>query len=338
MNGSGCRDRFQMLNFIFLKNTAMGSLSRRKFIRSGTGILGLAWAGLPFGRWPRDVDGPGVSALRLSYSTLGCPDWSFDDILNFAVQYGYRAIELRGILTKLEAFDCPQFSDGPAIEATRKKMEEKGLSFIDLCSSTELHVADSGLRRTGLDAARRYIDLAQQLNCPFVRVFPNHLPKDQGREATLDLIVKGLLELGDHAKGGSVSVLMETHGDLVDTATLKQVMQSAKHPHTGLIWDFYNMWSVTGEPPEHVYAELKDYIRHTHIKDGMKVDGKERLTLLGQGQAPVFETIQALVKGGYEGFYSFEWEKRWNPGIEAPELAIGAYPKAMEAIFKRVGV
>jgi sugar phosphate isomerase/epimerase len=307
----------------------MGSLSRRRFIRSGASVFGLAWTGMAFNRHRH--------APRLAYSTLGCPDWSFDNILDFAVKYGYKGIELRGILTQLELFQCPQFSNASAILATRKQVEEKGLSIVDLCSSVELHIADGDLRRARLDDAKRYIDLAQQLNCPFVRVFPNLLPKDRPREATLDLIVKGLLELGDHARGSQVSVLMETHGDLVDTATLKQVMRSAKHPHTGLIWDFYNMWSVTREPPTQVYSELKDYIRHTHVKDGMMIDGKERLTLLGKGEAPVAETIRVLVKGGYTGFYSFEWEKRWHPEIEASELAIGEYPKAMASLFKRAG-
>jgi sugar phosphate isomerase/epimerase len=78
---------------------------------------------------------------------------------------------------------------------------------------------------------------------------------------------------------------------------------------------------------------LKKYIRHTHIKDGRIENGKHRYVLVGQGEAPLQKAISALVKGGYQGFYSFEWEKRWHPELEEPELAVVQYPKAMKAYF-----
>jgi sugar phosphate isomerase/epimerase len=306
-------------------------ISRGKFIRSGSTLLGLAWAGIPF-----DLAGLRKREPHLSFSTLGCPDWTFAQTLDFAVQHGYTGVELRGIHRQLDLTQCPELNSAAHILATRKQVEEKGLSIVDLCSSVELHSADETLWQRHLDEGKRTIDLAQQLHCPFVRVFPNLLPKDQPKEASLDRIAKRLLDLGDHARGSKVSVLMETHGDLVETALLKQVMESAKHPNTGLVWDFYNMWSVTKEPPAQVYDQLKPYIRHAHIKDGITVDGKERLTLMGKGEAPVFEAVQALSRGGYKGYYSFEWEKWWHPEIEAPEIAIGEYPDVMRSYFKRL--
>ena len=49
---------------------------------------------------------------------------------------------------------------------------------------------------------------------------------------------------------------------------------------------------------------------------------------------PIFEAIDLLRKGGYKGYYSFEWEKLWHPEIEAPELAIADYAQAMKDHFK----
>ena len=53
-----------------------------------------------------------------------------------------------------------------------------------------------------------------------------------------------------------------------------------------------------------------------------------------QGEVPIFEAIDALQKGGYKGYYSFEWEKLWHPEIAAPEIAIADYPVAMKKHFK----
>ena len=75
-----------------------------------------------------------------------------------------------------------------------------------------MHIADVAERKKNLDEARQFIDLAQKINCPYVRVFPNKIPKEQEKNETIDLIIKGLMELSNYAKGSNVSVLMETHG------------------------------------------------------------------------------------------------------------------------------
>src|SRR4030095_10516618 len=135
-------------------------------------------------------------------------------------------------------------------------MKDKGLRFVDLGSSAEMHHSDEAERRKQMDEAKRFIDLAQKLNCPYIRVFPNKLPKEN-RASTIDLIVKGLTEAGDHAKGTDVMVLMETHGEVVESAVLKQIMEVANHPKVGLVWDVSNMWTVKKEPTAEWYAALK---------------------------------------------------------------------------------
>ena len=112
-------------------------------------------------------------------------------------------------------------------------------------------------------------------------------------------------------------------------------MKAADNPNVGLVWDIANMWSVTKEPPVEVYQKLKKYIHHTHIKDLRMIDGKEHYTLLGKGEVPIFAAIDALMKGGYRGYYSFEWEKLWHPEIEEPAIALADYPEAMKQHFSK---
>ncbi len=128
-------------------------------------------------------------------------------------------------------------------------------------------------------------------------------------------------------------MLIESHGDLVKIEDLLTVMQAANHPKVGMIWDVTNMWTVTKESPLLAYQQLKKYIRHTHVKDAKMVDGKLAYTLLGKGEVPIFEAVDELFKGGYKGYYSFEWEKLWHPEIAEPEIALADYPKAMQQHF-----
>ena len=307
----------------------MPVITRKEFLQTSAILLAALATGSSFG--------VKKTSPLLSFSTLGCPDWTFKQITSFAVEHGYKGIEVRGIQRQMDLSKCPEFSTERSREATVMLMKEKGLRFVGLGSSASLHFAEGMDRAKNLAEAKVFIDLAQQINCPYIRVFPNKFPKAQQKAATIDLIIKGLLELGDYAKPKNVTVLMETHGDVVKTDDLEMIMRSAEHSNLGLVWDIANMWTVTKERPADAWKKLKKYIRHTHIKDAkLLADGKLQYTLTGQGDVPIFEGIDLLAKDGYKGFYSFEWEKMWHPEIAEPEIALADYPKVMKKHFKRI--
>lgn len=303
----------------------MKPINRKQFLQTTAGLLAMAITGSAF-----DLK---RKMPLLSFSTLGCPDWPFQQIIDFAVANNFKGIEIRGIQRELELTKCKEFNSAENIAATNKLTAEKDLQFVDLGSSAAMHHSDPAERQKNLDEAKRFIDLAQQIKCPYIRVFPNNLPKDKDRNATIDLIIQGLVELGNYANGKNVKVLLESHGELVYIADLQHIMQSVSNNNVGMVWDIVNMWSVTKELPAQVYASLKKYICHTHIKDLKVIDGKEQYTFLGSGEMPIFEAIDILYNGGYKGYYSFEWEKLWHPEIEAPEKAIAHYSKVMKEHF-----
>jgi sugar phosphate isomerase/epimerase len=271
----------------------------------------------------------------LSFSTLGCPGWTFKTILNFADENGYDGIELRGILRQLDLTKCPEFNSKENIQASRKLIESKKVKIIDLGTSTSLQYADPSERQKNLNEAKSFIQLAEQLGCPNIRLFPKDFPKDQERNQTIDLIVKGLQELGDHAKNAGVTVLLITYGSVVDsTDTIEKIMQMAGHPNVGIGWDVASMWVATKERPIEVYERLKKYIRIIHVKDLKLVNGEPQGALLGRGDTPIFETMDAMAADGFKGYYSFEWEKYWQPEILEPEIALTDYAKVMKQHFR----
>lgn len=300
----------------------MVPITRKEFLQSSAFLLASLLAGNAFAS--------GKKAPLLAFSTLGCPDWTLEQITSFAAQHGYKGIEVRGLKRQMDLAQCPEFATAEARRQTAALMKQRGLSFVGLGSSANLHGAEGTEREKNLAEARRFIDLAAQINCPYVRVFPNNLPKEGDKRPTIDLIIRGLKQLDAYAEGKGVTVLMETHGDVVRIEDLTTIMQAAGSRNTGLVWDVTNMWTVTKEPPAEAYRKLKKYIRHVHIKDAKLVDGKLQYTFLGEGEVPIFEAIDALHRGGYKGYYSFEWEKLWHPQLPEPEIAFAHYPKAMK--------
>lgn len=289
--------------------------TRREFLKQSSGLFALS-----------AVDFSKPKNPLLSFSTLGCPAWDFTQVLQHAKTNQYAGIEIRGIKGDLDLPNHPIFSR-TNIAATRRQVADAGVKIVNLGSSANMHFLDQQKRQNNLDEAKKYIELASQLGCPFIRVFPNDLPKDQPENETVDAIIRALQELGDFAKNSGVKVLLESHGKVIKSDMLLHIMESTHHAQVGLVWDFFNMWSVTQEPPAQVYQVLKKYILHTHIKDAMLSGSGEKYTLLGHGNAPVKEALHALKTGGYSGYYSFEWEKHWHPEIEEPEIAIPHYAK-----------
>lgn len=274
--------------------------------------------------------------LPIAFSTLGCPKWDWKTILSNAAQWGYAALELRGILDQMDLTRVPEFT-GERLKTSLKDLSALGLKVSDLGSSAQLHDPDAAKRAQQTGEAKRFIDLAYRLKVPYVRVFPNQLVKGEERRVTMERIIAGLRELGDYAKGSGVTVIVESHGEFTTAPMLLELMQGAGMSNVAFLWDAHHT-CVAGEKPEETYRQLGRYTRHTHLKDSVPQGNERRYVLTGTGEIPIKETVKVLAAGGYKGYYCFEWEKRWHPEIEEPEIAFPHYAKVMREYLTEAGV
>jgi sugar phosphate isomerase/epimerase len=253
--------------------------------------------------------------LPLAFSTLGCPKWSWSRILEQASQMGYSGIELRGIETEMDLTKRPEFIG----------------TITDLGASSKMHESDKTVRAAQLDEGRRFIDLAHQLRAPYVRVFGDAIPPGEAKTDVVARVVDGLKILGAHARGSGVGVIIEAHGDFTDSPTLLEILKGAAMDNVALLWDAHHTFVEGKETPKQTFGALKAYVRHTHLKDSKPEGTGVRYVLTGAGTVPVRDTVSVLAAGGYKGFYCLEWEKRWHPEIEEPEVA---FPQFVEMMRK----
>ena len=263
--------------------------------------------------------------LPISFSTLGCPSWTWLKILDFARQNGFAAVELRGLQGSMDLPSLPEFA--PArIEQSKREIADHRLQISCVDSSANLH-NEGQQHEQQLADARRFIDLASELDAPCVRVFGNKLIGP--RAAALEHIGASLRGLGDYAGPKNVTVLLESHGDFTDSPSLREILEKASSPHVGLLWDAHNTYMEGKEDPAVTVKTLGKYIRHTHLKDSRMESGKDHYVLTGRGQVPVKRQVDLLRQSGYSGYYSFEWEKVWHPEIEEPEIAIADFAQVI---------
>jgi sugar phosphate isomerase/epimerase len=59
-----------------------------------------------------------------------------------------------------------------------------------------------------------------------------------------------------------------------------------------------------------------------HIKDLLQKQSGWQPVLTGEGTFPLSEVRSALCQIAYNGFVSFEWEKKWHPEIPDASIAL----------------
>lgn len=256
--------------------------------------------------------------MKVSFSTLACPRWSWERIVEQARVLGYDGIELRGVQNELDACALPPFAPGERA-ATLSRLGQLKLSLCCLdtsCTFLSAQEIDETLRQ-----GREAIDLAQDLGVPWVRVFGDRIPEGTDPEQAVAQVAAAMNALGRHAQGKGVSVLLETHGSFADSRLMQRVFAQVDSPATGVLWDIANPLEA-GDTVENVWERLGALIAHVHVKD---ITPKGKPCLPGRGIVPIDRCVKLLREGGYEGWLSFEWEKRWYTGIETPETALPAY-------------
>lgn len=297
---------------------------RRQFLRNAV-FSGLALgAGLP----EEKRAGP-----LFSFATLGCPDWSFERIISFAAASGYQGIEFRGLQREFDITKTKVFGNTSGIIAAKRLVRSNNINIVCLGSSAVLHHTDAVLRKKNFDEVKRFIQLAEQLDCPFVRVFADKYPKEMDKDKAAQWIADGINELARFARGKNVDILLSTHGDIATVGDVQSVMSRVTFCNTGISWDILNMWYANKQSPAEVYPQIKKYIRLVHVKDMRFTNNEETNVLPGRGDVPVFEGIEVLRKDGYKGYYSFVWEKFWYPELEEPEVAFADYINVMKSHF-----
>ncbi len=260
--------------------------------------------------------------MKLSFSTLACPDWSFREVYAAAADLGYEGIEIRGIADEIYAPKIYNFTD-EKIESAKAHLTKRNLEIPMLTSNA--FILDNpdfeGCKKEVAD----YCELAKKLGVPYVRVLIERTPAPT-IAPDFEYAVKKYRELCDIAAEYGVSLLTETNGFLADSEICARFMKSVGSDNAGLIWDVHHPYRFFGESPEKTAKNIGKYVKHVHLKDSVcGSNGKITYMLTGYGDFPFEMVIEELKKLGYEGYLSYEWVKRWSRELAEPGVALYQY-------------
>ena len=226
----------------------------------------------------------------------------------------------------------------PALSAGKKAeykrlLQEKGLVVSALCGDMGgygFEIAEDNAER--IEKTKRIIDLAVEFGAKVVTTHIGVIPEEK-THPRYEVMLSALTECGLYAKEKGVTLAIETGPE--KAKTLLAFIEDTKGG-VGVNLDPANFTMVTGQDAVEAVYLLKDYIVHTHAKDGrmlnknqnpadvyhaFAVGGVDALNAcegfkelpLGEGDVDWDKYLKALQEIGYDGFLTIERECGEDP-------------------------
>ncbi len=259
-------------------------------------------------------------SLKLSFSTLACPDWTMPQIIAMA-GHGYDGIELRFVEGEDSLWKLPAFSR-TTLASTKRALADHSLAIPCVDTSCRFHSPDAEERKRWLVEGERMSDLAAELSAPAIRVFGDTIQPGADREMTRNWIADCVERLAEITSRKGVEVWLENHGDFAAASETATILAQAGSPRAGAVWDPANSFASNQERPTEGAATLGRFLRHVHVKDLRRQGENWKHVLTGEGDLPLLELRSVLERLAYDRFVSFEWEKKWHPEIADAEIAL----------------
>lgn len=245
---------------------------------------------------------------------------------------------------------APENMTASLIAQKKAIIEDNGLVVSALCGDLGGH----GFTRRDenpakIERSKRIVDLALELGSHVVTTHIGVVPEE--KNDTYKVLQEACRQLAEYAHQNGAYFAIETGPE--PAQRLKEFLDGLNCRGVAVNLDPANLVMVTDDDPVQAVYTLKDYIVHTHAKDGIllrKTDpkiiydffaeggiGDLRLeeyfqeVPLGQGGVDFHAYLKALQDMGYTGFLTIEREVGENPAADI-RLAVDFLRAAMSGI------
>ena len=212
-------------------------------------------------------------------------------------------------------------------------VKSNGLCFSALCGDLGRGFSHADQNPELIEQSKRILDLAKDLETDIVTTHIGVVPEDPTCERYA-IMQEACYELSRYADSVGAHFAIETGPET--SAVLKQFLDGLHSTGVAVNLDPANLVMVTGDDPVQAVYNLKDYIVHTHAKDGVMLQRTNpeyiyRVTPmpddikdikffqevpLGEGSVDFKAYLAALEDIGYRGFLTIEREAGPDPAAD----------------------
>ncbi len=253
----------------------------------------------------------------------------FEQALDKAVEVGAQGIQLYVVEGEMI---YSSFND-EKVAKVNKLLKDRGLVVSAVCGDFGGHGFETHEENEWkVPASKAVADLAVKLGTSVVTTHIGVVPEEKGSEL-YSIMKTACKDIGDYAASIGVTFAIETGPERA--ALLRSFIEDVDSKGIGVNLDPANLIMVTDDDPVEAVYTLKDYIVHTHAKDGVMIKkteprriynffaegGIEDLRMsdyflevpLGEGKVEFDKYLNALSEIGFDGFLTIERECGDNP-------------------------
>ncbi len=225
--------------------------------------------------------------------------------------------------------NSPANLTGEKRRALLDMVKSNGLCFSALCGDLGEGFWRPERNPALIEESKRILDLALDLETNVVTTHIGVIPKDPNHDR-YKTMQEACYELSRYADSLNAHFAIETGPETA--AVLKGFLDSLQSTGVAVNLDPANFVMVTGDDPVQAVYTLRDYIVHTHAKDGRRLFEKDPEVIygvteeselvndcsfeelpLGEGDVDFANYLKALDEIGYQGFLTIEREVGDNP-------------------------
>ena len=212
-------------------------------------------------------------------------------------------------------------------------VKSNGLCFSAICGDLGRGFGNRELNPSLIEQSKRILDLAKELETDVVTTHIGVVPTDPTVER-YGIMQEACFELSRYADSVGAHFAIETGPE--PAAVLKTFLDGLHSTGVAVNLDPANLVMVVGDDPVDAVHTLKDYIVHTHAKDGImlertnpeyiyhvtpKPENIKDITFfkevpLGEGGVNFATYLKALEEVGYRGFLTIEREAGADPAAD----------------------
>lgn len=264
--------------------------------------------------------------IGILIDSFGLP---LEDALKSASKMDIKGIQAYAVSGEM----APENLKGSKIVEKRNLISSFGLEISAVCGDLGGHgFAIKKDNPSKIERSKRIVDLTLELGSNIITTHIGVIPEDKNADR-YKIMQEACNELAEYAHNNKAFFAIETGPETA--IVLRKFLDGLDSPGVAVNLDPANFVMVTGQDPVKAVYELKDYIVHTHAKDGvmvkktdpniiydffaeggigdLRLDDYFKEVPLGEGQVPFPEYIKALADIGYKGYLTIERETGESP-------------------------
>lgn len=197
-----------------------------------------------------------------------------------------------------------------------------------ICCNPNYNFYESSKSQKVIDRSKRILDLAKEMGTDIVTTHVGVIPSNKNCEK-YERMLNTCSQLASYAESMNAYFAIETGPEMA--VTLKSFLDDLGSKGIGVNLDPANFVMVTGDDPAKAVYTLKDYIVHTHAKDGKRLLEANPEVIyqeietqiqsakyfeevpLGEGSVDFDAYLKALEEIGYRGYLTIEREVGEEP-------------------------